>query len=182
MGISKVISKRKAIFLDRDGVLNKAISKNGKPHPPASLAELIIIDGVADALSLLKKNNFLLIVVTNQPDVARGKTEKNVVEKINCALKQTLPIDDFFVCYHDDIDKCDCRKPLPGLILQAAKKYDIDLKTSFMVGDRWKDIAAGTKAGCKTIWIDADYNELKPQSPNFITCSLLLAANWILQQ
>lgn len=172
----------KAIFLDRDGVINKSIVKNGKPYPPASLHELEIIPGVTDALNSLHAAGFLLIVVTNQPDVARGTTEKKIVEEINNYLQQHLLLDEVFVCYHDDIDKCSCRKPLPGLLLQAADKYKINLAQSFMVGDRWKDIDAGKNAGCKTIWIDAGYTEKVPSSdPDFIAKSLKEATNWILR-
>lgn len=173
---------RKAIFLDRDGVINQSIVKNGKPYPPSSLAEVRIIDGVAEALVNLRQAGFLLIVVTNQPDVARGTIANSVVTEINSFLQKQLPLDDVFVCIHDDKDKCYCRKPLPGLILQAARKYNIDLKQSFMVGDRWKDMGAGRCAGCKTIWIDLGYDEKKPSvTPDHVARSLAEAVPWILQ-
>jgi len=173
---------RKAVFLDRDGVINQSIVRNGKPFPPSSLDEVKIIDGVVEALAALRQAGFLLIVVTNQPDVARGTVVNSVVEEINAFFKKELLLDDVFVCIHDDKDKCDCRKPLPGLILQAAKKYNIDLKQSFMVGDRWKDVEAGRRAGCKTIWIDLGYDEKKPSvTPNHVTRSLSAAISWILQ-
>ena len=171
----------KAVFLDRDGVINQAIIKKGKPYPPNSLSELKIISGVQEALQNLKAAGFLLIIITNQPDVARGITNKSTVEKINNNLKQNLLLDDIFICYHDDQDKCNCRKPLPGLILQAANKYDIDLNTSFMVGDRWRDVKAGQKAGCKTIWVSAGYNEQKLKlSPDFEVKSLKEGSDLIL--
>ena len=149
----------KTVFLDRDGVLNRAIVRNGKPHPPSSLKELEILPGVPEALGALKEAGYRLIVVTNQPDVARGAQTRETVEAINAALVAALPLDDVFVCYHDDRDKCDCRKPQPGLVLQAAAKYEIDLAASFMIGDRWKDIEAGRRAGCTTILIDCGYAE-----------------------
>lgn len=170
--------QKKAIFLDRDGVLNQAIIKNGKPYPPATLDELEIIEGVPFALRLLKDLGFLLIGVTNQPDVARGTTPKVFVEKVNSILLKGLPLLDIKVCYHDDIDSCNCRKPLPGLLLQAAYEHNIDLTKSIMIGDRWKDIHAGKNAGCQTIWINRAYSEKKP-IPDFIANSLLDAANWI---
>lgn len=173
---------RKAVFLDRDGVINHSIVKNGKPFPPSSLAEVKIIDGVAKAFTDLRQAGFLLIVVTNQPDVARGTIANSVVEEINGFLQQQLLLDDVLVCIHDDKDKCYCRKPLPGLILQAARKYSIDLQQSFMVGDRWKDVEAGRRAGCKTIWIDLGYDEKKPGvAPDYATQSLADAVPWILQ-
>lgn len=172
----------KAIFLDRDGVLNEAVIKNGKPYPPASLDELIIPNDVQKALIDLKFAGFLLIGATNQPDVARGTTTKETVEAINTALLKALPLDEIRVCYHDDRDQCMCRKPSPGLLTEAADIHRIDLTKSFMIGDRWKDILAGKQAGCKTIWINRNYQENKPANPDYITESLSEAANWIKQE
>jgi len=154
-----MFSENRAVFLDRDGVINKAIIRDGKPYPPASLNEVVILPGVKFALPILKREGFFLIGITNQPDVARGKQNREVVESINNYLLNQLPVLEIFVCYHDNNDNCDCRKPKPGLILQAAKKYKIDLTKSYMVGDRWKDIGAGKRAGCKTIFIDYQYDE-----------------------
>lgn len=173
--------KRKAIFLDRDGVLNEAIINNGKPYPPATLADLIIPDDVPKALVLLKEMGFLLIGATNQPDVARGVTERQIVENINASLLTELPLDDIRVCYHDDKDNCQCRKPLPGLLLKAAEDYNIDLKQSMMIGDRWKDIEAGQRAQCKTIWLNKRYQEQQPIKPDFTANTLIEAVKWIKQ-
>jgi D-glycero-D-manno-heptose 1,7-bisphosphate phosphatase len=162
----------KAIFLDRDGVLNQAIVLNGKPYPPSSQIELTLISGIQELLEKLKNNGYKLIVVTNQPDVARGKTSKEWVEEINSYIKSRLPIDAFKVCYHDDSDGCLCRKPLPGAILEAAQEFDIDLSCSYMIGDRWKDISAGQSAGCKTIFIDYGYDEKSPDSPDYVVKNL----------
>lgn len=181
MGIGEVM-KRSAIFLDRDGVLNHAIIKNGKPYPPASLAELALPNDVQTALHTLKSAGFLLIGCTNQPDVARGTTLKATVEQINAALLATLPLNEIRVCYHDDADLCECRKPLPGLLTQAAQEHNVDLKTSIMIGDRWKDIEAGQNAGCKTVWLNNNYQEKKPAQPDFIANSLTEATEWILCQ
>ena len=172
--------QNKAIFLDRDGVLNDSIVKQGKPYPPAALSELSIAEDVLPALELLKEQGYLLIGATNQPDVARGTTAQSVVESINQALMEHLPLDEIRVCYHDDADKCYCRKPLPGLLLQAAVDHNINLQESFMIGDRWKDVEAGVKAGCKTVWLNRDYAEQKPtQQPDFTATSMLQAAKWI---
>lgn len=173
--------KQKAVFLDRDGVLNTAIVKNGKPYPPTSLAELHIPSEVPTALKALKTSGYLLIAATNQPDVSRGTTPLTFVQIINTEIQKILPLDDFRICIHDDKDDCHCRKPSPGLLIDAAKQYDIDLTTSFMIGDRWKDIAAGKKAGCKTIWINRKYDEKKPEQPDFETDGLLKAVEWILK-
>jgi D-glycero-D-manno-heptose 1,7-bisphosphate phosphatase len=123
-----------------------------------------LLPGVPVALKTLHAADWMLIVVTNQPDVARGKTPRAVVEAINEHLHQTLPIDEFRTCYHDSGDGCDCRKPLPGALLAAARKHYIDLSSSFMVGDRWRDVECGQRAGCKTIFIDYGYSEKQPKS------------------
>jgi len=115
--------------------------------------------------------------------VVRGTQSRAKVEEINAALKFRLPIDEFRVCYHDDADRCDCRKPKAGALLQSAEKFGIDLKASFMIGDRWRDIEAGRCAGCKTILIDYHYVETKETKhiePDYRACDLTGAANWIL--
>ena len=166
---------RKAVFLDRDGVINKAFIKEGLPTSPHSLDELKILPGVKESVLRLKKLNFVCLVVTNQPDVTRGKINKNTVIKMNNFLQKEIKLDDFFVCYHDDEDNCECRKPKPGLLLQASKKWDVNLKKSFIIGDRWRDIQAGEKVGCKTIFLEYNYIDIKPKNPNFITDTLLNA-------
>lgn len=173
---------RRAIFLDRDGVINRATVRNGKPYPPACLEEVEILPGVAPALDKLHDANYFLIVITNQPDVARGTMLKVEVEKINSYLLAQLPIDAFKTCYHDAKDCCQCRKPLPGALFAAAEEYQIDLSKSFMVGDRWRDIEAGASAGCKTFFINYRYNEQQPETPNFIVSSLLEAQKIILEE
>lgn len=173
----------RAVFLDRDGVINESIVRDGKPHPPSSIAETTVVGAARKALRELKRRGFLLLVVTNQPDVRRGTTSRENVEEIHRFLADELPLDDFFVCYHDDGDNCRCRKPKPGLLLEAAGKYDIDVKRSYLVGDRWRDIDAGVAAGCRTILIDRAYNERGPHvRPDFVASSLPEAVNWILDQ
>jgi len=176
--------KRKAVFLDRDGVLNKAIVRNGRPHPPASLAELQIEPEAKETLMALRGRGFLLVGVSNQPDVARGTQRRETVESINAALLAALPLDDLFVCYHDDPDGCDCRKPRAGLVLAAAAKYGIDPVSSFLIGDRWRDVAAGHAAGCTTVLIDHGYDdggELE-RPPDRTVHSLSEAGSWILSR
>lgn len=171
---------RRAVFLDRDGVINRAIVRDGKPYPPVSLVELEILPGVHEALQRLHDANYLLVVVTNQPDVARGTAKREDVEEMNAFLSSQLPIDDFKTCYHDSGDKCGCRKPLPGALLEAAQEHNIDLSKSFMVGDRWRDVEAGASAGCKTFFINYRYAEQKPDAPDFMVSSLLEAKKIIL--
>jgi D-glycero-D-manno-heptose 1,7-bisphosphate phosphatase len=184
MGIDNHLShlnlKQRAVFLDRDGVLNRAIVQEGKPYPPRTLAEVEILPGVIKALQLLKKAGFVLIVVSNQPDVARGTTTIKAVEEINAYVGKKLPVDRFIVCYEDG-DDSECRKPHPGMLFAGAKEFDIDLKMSFMIGDRWRDIDAGIAAGCKTFFIDYKYSEKPPDSYNFKVHSLLEAARIIIQ-
>ena len=163
-----------AIFLDRDGVINFPIVREGKPYSPNTICELKIIPGVLETLQELRLAGFLLIVVTNQPDVARGLNSRQNV------LLRNLPLDEIITCYHDDYYKCSCRKPLPGMLTSAANKYMIDLTGSYLVGDRWRDIEAGINAGCRTIFIDYGYTEKKPQSPNYVVKSLAEAGKIIL--
>jgi D-glycero-D-manno-heptose 1,7-bisphosphate phosphatase len=173
-------TRNKAVFLDRDGVINRAIVREGKPYPPKDLRQLEILPGVVEALRGLHAANYLLVVVTNQPDVARGSTTKEEVERINSYLASQLPLDEFRTCYHDSGDKCNCRKPLPGAFLEAAQDHNIDLSKSFVVGDRWRDVEAGASAGCKTFFINYSYAEQKPETPDFIVSSLLEAKKIIL--
>jgi len=176
MGVDRVM--RPAVFLDRDGVVNAAIVRDGKPHAPASVDELTIPSGVADALHRLKAAGFALVVVTNQPDVARGVQRRAVVEAINDRLRRVLPIDDIRVCYHDDRDACECRKPAPGLLLRAPRH---DVARSILVGDRWRDIEAGRRAGVRaTVFIDGGYAESLHSEPDACVRSLGEAADWIL--
>lgn len=172
----------KAVFLDRDGVINKASVIDGKPYPPSNLDELELIPGVDQAILQLRDRGYFCIVVTNQPDVARGKTSKETVESINQFLIRHLAIHEIISCYHDEHENCGCRKPKPGSLLKAALKYNIDLNKSFMVGDRWRDIEAGQNAGCKTFFIDYQYNEKKPQNPTYTVASLTDAVNIILNE
>jgi D-glycero-D-manno-heptose 1,7-bisphosphate phosphatase len=183
MGVSTVTQNaHRAVFCDRDGVLNRAIMKAGKPYPPTSLAELQIMPDALPTLTILKNAGFLLLGVTNQPDVARGTQSREVVEAINSTLLRTLPLSEILVCYHDDGDGCVCRKPQPGLLLQAAAHYGIRLSDSFLIGDRWRDVEAGQRAGCKTVLLDYGYSERKSEQPaDCIVASLADAVTWIMQ-
>jgi D-glycero-D-manno-heptose 1,7-bisphosphate phosphatase len=177
------VSRPRAVFLDRDGVLNHAIVRKGKPYHPRSVDETILIEGARESLDQLKQKGFLLLVVTNQPDVGRGTTTREQIEQIHGFLAAKLPIDDFFICYHDDPDACGCRKPAPGLLHEAEAKYGLDLQGSYLIGDRWRDIDAGSTAGCRTVFIDYGYKERGPAAlPDFTSSSLDEAVDWILRQ
>jgi D-glycero-D-manno-heptose 1,7-bisphosphate phosphatase len=172
---------QRAVFLDRDGVINRAIVRNGRPYPPAHLGELQILPGVDDAMRRLHAAGFLNVVVTNQPDVARGIQTRETVEAMHAHLRRSgLPIDAFYVCYHDGPDSCDCRKPRPGMLLNASSDLLIDLERSFIVGDRWRDIEAGQRAGCTAFLVDYGYAETRPRPPYVAVHSLSSAVQWIL--
>ena len=172
----------RAVFVDRDGVLNRAIIRNGRPYPPLTLEALEILPGVPEAVRRLCDSGYLVIGATNQPDVARGKLSREIVEMMSVHLMASMPITDIFVCYEEE-DNCPRRKPNPGLLREAAELYSIDLGASFMIGDRWRDIEAGRRAGCQTIFIDLGYNERRPDPPaNHSTTDLPAAVSWILSQ
>ena len=179
MGVSQM---NKAVFLDRDGVLNRAIVRNGKPFPPESVETMEILPGVADAIESLRLAGFLRIVVTNQPDVARGTQTREAVEAIHNHLLSVLPITQIIACY-DDGETSPCRKPNPGMLLEAAGLHAIALSQSYIIGDRWRDVEAGRRAGCQTVFIDYGYSEPRPEPPANYTClNLPSAVAWILNQ
>jgi len=169
------------VFLDRDGVVNRAVVRDGKPYAPATLDALEILPGVAEALGQLRAAGFLNVVVTNQPDVAAGRQRREVVEAMHERLRAALAIDAIKVCYHVDSDGCACRKPKPGMLLDAAREFGIDLGASFMVGDRWRDVAAAHAAGCRSYFLDLGYSEKSPEKPYVAVQSLPEAVLLILQ-
>lgn len=171
--------KRAAVFLDRDGVINRPVLIKGRPHPPATLAAFEVLPGVPPALKMLKSHGYSLIVVTNQPDVARGSGCRATIDRMHEMLRQRLPIDAILTCFHDDADGCECRKPRPGLLLRAAEDLGLDLARSFMVGDRWRDIEAGRRAGCGTFFVDRGYDEARPSAFDYLVGSLPEAAGII---
>jgi D-glycero-D-manno-heptose 1,7-bisphosphate phosphatase len=175
-----VSARRAAVFLDRDGVLNRAIVKNGRPYPPASLSELEILPGVPQALARLQKAGFLTLVVTNQPDVATGKTTQAIVDRIHDTLRETLALDAIYTCACVEGPGCDCYKPRPGMLIRAAAEWGVDCRRSFMIGDRWRDVGAGRAAGCRTIFIDYNYAERRPDSPDFVAQDLGQAVDIVL--
>ncbi len=174
-------AQRRAVFLDRDGVINRAVVRDGKPYPPASLAGLEILPGVPQALAALRAAGFLNVVVTNQPDVATGEQRRAVVEAMHARLARELALDAIKVCYHVAADGCACRKPKPGMLLEAAAEQGIALGASYLVGDRWRDIAAAQAAGCRAaFFIDYGYREERPAPPFVAAESLAAAARTIL--
>jgi transaldolase len=181
MGIRAVTRGARAVFFDRDGVLNDAVVLDGLPYPPHTLAELRISPEVPALVARLRAAGYLAIGVTNQPDVARGRQTREVADALNQAVRAGAALDAMLVCYHDDTDGCRCRKPAPGLLEAAASRYNIDLQGSVMVGDRWRDVEAGRRARCRTVFIDYDYREAKPMPPPDVTVrSLEEGVAWVL--
>ena len=165
----------RAVFLDRDGVINHNEVRDGRPRGPETLEEFFILPGVREAVEAIHAAGFLVIVATNQPNVPLA-----LVEAMHAILRKNLPLDDIKVCFHAEADNCACRKPKPGLLLEAAKERNISLSESWMIGDRWRDVEAGRAAGCRTIFIDHGYaGEPRPRAPDVIVGSLLEAVPFV---
>jgi len=182
MGIIGSLSgiPRPAVFLDRDGVINAVRLADGKPYPPQSVEAVVVLDGVTQAIRLLDEAGYVCVVVTNQPDLARGSARNADVEAIHVRIADLTGLQHFYTCPHDDSDRCDCRKPLPGLLLRAARELDLDLDSSFMVGDRWRDVEAGKSAGVRCFYIDYGYSERPAVGYDWVVASLSEAASIIL--
>jgi len=176
-------AKNLAVFLDRDGVLNRALFRDGKPYAPTRLDEVEILPGVKAACRRLKQAGFLLVIATNQPDVGRGTLKQEIVEAIHARLCGVLPIDRVEVSYDSGEEQppSELRKPRPGMLLRAARELNIDLAGSFMVGDRWRDIDCGHAAGCTTFLVDYGSPEALRRPPDYRVKSLREAADIILR-
>ena len=170
-----------AVFLDRDGVINRITVAQGVPHPPQTLKEFSFLPRVVTACRSLHDAGLKLAVVTNQPDVARGAQSRRRVAAMNARVASRLPVQGVLTCYHDDDDACSCRKPRPGMLLKAAARWRLDLKRSFMVGDRWSDIAAGRAAGCRSILIKKSYSQAERCRPDWVAGDLAEAVKIILR-
>jgi D-glycero-D-manno-heptose 1,7-bisphosphate phosphatase len=171
------IFMQRCVFMDRDGVIIRTYVHDGKPYAITAYEDLDILDGVADAIGKLKEAGYMMIVVSNQPDVAAGKVSRDVVETINADLMKKLGLDEIKTCYDSTAP---CYKPKPGMLMEAAEDHDVDLEHSYMVGDRWRDIGAGKAAGCMTIFIDKGYSEQAPDHPDHIVGALPEAVELIL--
>ncbi len=174
--------KRRAVFLDRDGVLNRVTLRDGRSFPPDRIEDFQLFDGVVSAVRRLRDAGYAIVVCTNQPDVATGRQSSATVEAMHAKLREWLPIDDIRTCYHTDAHDCRCRKPRPGMLVAAAEALGIDLADSYMVGDRWRDVEAAQAAGCIAIFIDAGYRERQPSQPFVRVGSLVEAADFILNR
>jgi len=176
-----VLTRRPAVFLDRDGVLNESLVVDGVPRPPYDVADLRILPGVEEACRAFSEAGLLLVVVTNQPDISRGALQPAQLTAIHSALGDALPLDDIVVCIHDDDAGCPCRKPRPGMILDAAQRLATDLDRSVLVGDRWRDIEAARRAGVASAYVDWGRDESLPNQPDATFKSLLDARDWVLR-
>jgi D-glycero-D-manno-heptose 1,7-bisphosphate phosphatase len=177
--------ERQAVFLDRDGVLNRVAVGTGTPHPPFCVEEFELYEDVQDGCARLKAANFFLVVITNQPDVGRGTQTRETVEAMHSKMQSALPLlDRVEICYHAGErygQPCDCRKPRPGLIVRAAAELNIDLKKSYVIGDRWRDIDCARAAGCHAIFIDRGYNEKLCEVPDFKVANFTDAVSAVLR-
>ena len=171
---------QRVVFLDRDGVLNRAFPEGGTTRPPTSVAELEFLPGVTESLAKLRAAGFVLVVVTNQPDVARGKQSRAAVDAINAKVRSELPLLDVFACFHDSGDKCHCRKPKPGLLLDAAAKHDLGIDSAFLIGDRWSDIVAAHAAGCRAVLIETPFSNPERCRADHNATDIASATEWIL--
>ena len=176
--------KRKAIFLDRDGVINK---KAADGDYIKSWDEFEFLPRVKEAIRRLNKSGFLVIIASNQRGIARGLMTEDDLKEIHTKMQQELAkegakIDGIYYCPHDIEDHCGCRKPEPGLLLKAAREHDIDLSQSWMIGDRETDIEAGKRAGCRTILIGSALasGTLKGMGPDLVAKSLAEAVDKLL--
>ena len=173
---------RRAVFLDRDGVLSRSEVRGGKPYAPRRLEDFRLLPGVTQAVRSLKQADFVVIVVTNQPDIGNGLVDSTVVEAMHAKLKARVPVDDILMCPHRQDAGCECRKPKPGMLLAAAKRWKIDLKNSYMVGDRDGDVIAGRAAGCYTLLIKRGYSETQRAKAETFARSLPAAVRFILSR
>ena len=167
------VRANKAVFLDRDGVINKPIVRNGSPFAPKDMSEFAFMDGIHETLAELRARGYLLLACTNQPDVARGWQPIEIVEEFHRHILAELPIARVYACFHDNEHACECRKPKPGMLLQGSREFDVDLSRSWMVGDRWKDIVAGREAGCRTVYVRHGYDEQPARDPDYEIRSMI---------
>jgi D-glycero-D-manno-heptose 1,7-bisphosphate phosphatase len=169
------VNRRPAVFLDRDGVLNEAFLDNGTPVPPRVVADFRLLPGVTEACRAFSEAGLVLVVVTNQPDISRGSLRQGELDAMNERLRKVLPIDDICVCPHDNAEGCPCRKPRPGMIMDAARRLGLDLNRSVAVGDRWRDIDAARRAGVHSVHIEWNHDE-ELHSPADATFGSLIEA------
>jgi len=178
----QMVNPARAVFLDRDGVLIHTNVVDGKAYAIRDVAEFRILPGVPEAVQKLKAAGYQTVMVTNQPDLDNGLVTPETVAEIHKRLQSILHLDGVCCCPHAARRACACRKPKPGMLLSAAAELNLDLKASWMVGDRASDVLAGKAAGCRTIFIDCGYRETLPTDQNATVRSLPEAVDIILSQ
>jgi D-glycero-D-manno-heptose 1,7-bisphosphate phosphatase len=146
-----------AIFLERDGILNLCRVERGQQYTPRTLDEFKVNPDALEPLQRLKAAGFLLLATTNQPGISRGYLSRRELDLMHIVLRKKLPLDDLFMCTHDEMDHCNCRKPHPGLIREAAFKHKLDLDRCFVVSDKWQDAQCAHNAGCTSILLDSPW-------------------------
>lgn len=174
------LGKARAVFLDRDGVINRSEVVNGKPYAPRTLSAFRLLPGVRKAVARLHEAGFRVIVVTNQPDIGNGFVDRAEVDRMNDRVRRRVAVDDVKVCPHSQLDGCDCRKPSIGMVLEAARDWDLNLSSSYFVGDRESDIVSGKRAGCYSIFIDRGYAEQVKEVPDATALNLPKSVDIIL--
>ena len=179
--VSRAHGLRPAVFLDRDGVIVVPEFRDGRSFAPKRLEDFRFYPEAAASLKKLKQAGFVLAVVTNQPDVGNGLVDCAEVDAMHEIITRELPVDAIKACFHRQTDDCNCRKPKPGMILEAAGEVGAELTKSFMVGDRKSDVEAGRAAGCATVFIDLGYALPPPDSPDYLVRSITEAADLIIE-
>ena len=174
-----MVRNTKAVFLDRDGVINKPTIIKNKSYAPTKVKDFRLYPNVAKFCKMLKKKKFLLIVITNQPDYKKKKISINILHQMHERLKKKIKFDDIYISLSSN-SKNFFKKPNPGMLLEAKKKYNISFKKSYLIGDRFSDIEVARNVGCKAIFIDRKYDELKPSYQIKNTKSFEEAAKFIL--
>ena len=182
MGYTEIMDVRPAVFLDRDGIMNRLVVRDGIRVSPRVFEDFHLLPGVAEAVKTLKQAGFLAVVVTNQPDIARGFLDAAELDRMHEMLRQAVAVDAIYVCCHDDADGCDCRKPKPGLLLRAAEEWRINLNNSFVLGDSWKDIMAGRAAACTTLLVKIEGQVYSGPAPDFAASDLSEAVRIVLSR
>ena len=148
---------KRAVFIERDSILNEVRSGPKQQIPPMGLEDFKIISEAAEPLKKLKAVGFVLIATTNQPGLSRGDQSRRELDRMHDMLRRSFPLDDIMLCPHDEADQCPCRKPRPGLLIEAAFKWHLNLDHSFVVSDKWQDAEAARSAGCTSLLVNSPW-------------------------
>lgn len=169
---------KRAVFIERDGILNEVQAGPNHPISPMTMEEFRVNEKAKIPIKKLKDAGFVLIVTTNQPGISRGYQSRRDLDYMHDHLRRNFPVDDILVCAHEESDECPCRKPRPGLLIESAFKWQINLDQSYVISDKWQDAEAARTAGCtslllKSPWIGQGHHD-------FVLPSLKEIANKII--